>query len=191
MNYLAHALLAWPSTECLVGSMLGDLAKGVVAPALQRGVEFHRRVDAWTDRHPMFKRSRARLEDEFGRYSAVIVDVFYDHLLAREFEQHSELSFDSFVDWVRDTLEEQLADLSGRIQHVAVRLIEHEVLRGYREIAGIRFALARISDRARRKIDLAPAADWLATERVGFAADFDVFFTELHAEVATWSGGSE
>src|SRR5512146_2863292 len=88
MNFLAHALLAGDVPALIVGGVVGDWIKGPLPGALPgdlaRGVALHRAVDAFSETHPAFRRSRSRVSAERRRYAGVLVDIFYDHLLARD-----------------------------------------------------------------------------------------------------------
>jgi hypothetical protein len=88
MNWLAHLFLSDPEPACRIGNLLPDfLSANVLAglpAAFQRGIAQHRRIDAYTDAHPVFRRSVQRFAPPFRRYGGVLVDIFYDHFLARD-----------------------------------------------------------------------------------------------------------
>jgi acyl carrier protein phosphodiesterase len=86
MNWLAHVFLSEPDVEHRLGNLLADLVKGRdrlgMSAGFLRGTKTHQAIDAFTDSHPVAGRSRARISDEHGRFAGILVDVFYDHLLA-------------------------------------------------------------------------------------------------------------
>ncbi len=92
MNYLAHFLLSGESTSILVGNFIGDLVRGnqfsTLDPAIQRGIMLHRAIDRFTDAHPVVRRSKQRAQAVTGRYASVVIDVFYDHFMARDRSCH-------------------------------------------------------------------------------------------------------
>ena len=92
MNHLAHAVLAGDDPGVIVGSLLGDFWRGALDPgwpaALARGVRLHRRTDSFTDTHPAVAAVRARFEPPLRRYAGILLDVWFDHVLARDFERH-------------------------------------------------------------------------------------------------------
>ena len=96
MNYLAHLYLAGNDAEALIGSLMGDFIKGRVdpdlPPVLRQAILQHRRIDSFTDAHPIVRRSKQRVTNEFRRYAGILIDVFYDHFLAREWSQYSDVS---------------------------------------------------------------------------------------------------
>src|SRR6185436_3543995 len=102
LNWLAHVFLSESNVEFRLGNLLADIVKGeelrrVVSPAFLRGVQKHKQIDAFTDSHPLVKRSRARISPQFRRFSGVLVDVFYDHLLATNWQIYSPIVLDAFT----------------------------------------------------------------------------------------------
>ncbi len=101
MNWLAHVFLSEPDVEFRLGNLLADIVRGEelrrMSPAFQRGVDKHKQIDAFTDAHPVVKRSRARISTRFRRFSGVLVDVFYDHLLASDWDRYSPIVLDAFT----------------------------------------------------------------------------------------------
>ncbi|HET9484451.1 MAG TPA: ACP phosphodiesterase [Xanthomonadales bacterium] len=91
MNHLAHAVLAGDDPAVIVGSLLGDFWRGALDPAwpepLARGVRLHRRTDSLTDSHPAVAAVRARFDPPLRRYAGILLDVWFDHVLARDFER--------------------------------------------------------------------------------------------------------
>src|SRR5574343_306846 len=96
MNFLAHALLAGEEPALIVGGVVGDWVKGALPaglPAdLARGVALHRAIDSHAETHLAFCRSRNRISPARRRYAGILVDIFYDHLLARDWPQPEPLS---------------------------------------------------------------------------------------------------
>ena len=92
MNYLAHLFLSGESTSILVGNFIGDAVRGnqfsTLDPNAQRGNSWHRVIDRFTDAHPVVRRSKQRAQAVTGRYASVVIDVFYDHFLARDWACH-------------------------------------------------------------------------------------------------------
>lgn len=70
VNFLAHLYLAEPTPASWIGNLLPDLTTGPTDPDLHpdviAGAANHRRVDAYTDTHPVFARTRARFRDKHG-----------------------------------------------------------------------------------------------------------------------------
>ncbi|MCC0177441.1 DUF479 domain-containing protein [Waterburya agarophytonicola K14] len=101
MNWLAHLLLAESNPEVSLGNLLGDLIKGeareALNPTLQRGLECHQAIDIFTDKHPLVKRSKQRISNEYRRFAGILIDVFYDYILANNWQHYSNVSLEEFT----------------------------------------------------------------------------------------------
>ena len=135
MNYLAHLRLAPPGPLSLLGNLMGDFMRGVqlseLPQAVRAGVAQHRAVDAFTDQHPVFRSSRARVDESLRRFGGVLVDVFYDHFLARhwgEFGDGRELR--AFVDECYEVLRSHTELLPERLAYAAPHMAREDWLGG-------------------------------------------------------------
>jgi len=101
MNFLAHAVLAGPDTALRVGGLMGDFIRGPLPGRLPlqiaAGVELHRRIDGFTDAHPAFRRSCARVGPLRRHCAGVMVDMFCDHFLASHWARFSDEPLDAFA----------------------------------------------------------------------------------------------
>lgn len=187
MNYLAHLYLAGPDPEARLGNLMGDFVKGPVPtelPAgLRSGIVLHRRIDRFTDGHPLFRRSRRRLSPTYRRYGGILIDLFYDHLLTRDWHRYHDQPLDDFIAEVHQLLTQRLPDLPPRMQTSMHFLLTHDLLRSYRHPAGVARALAGLERRLSRPSNLAAAVIELEIHYQGFSADFREFFPELIAHV--------
>lgn len=187
MNWLAHLYLSEPSVEFRLGGLLPDLLpmsgwKGLSGDLL-RGAQCHRLIDAYTDSHPVVRRSIARIEPPFRRYAGIFVDVFYDHLLARGWEVYANLSFAAFEKEIYTAIDhagpavpsEALQRLSG--------MRRHRWLQAYRSLEGIERTLESIGRRLRRPQALGSGVVCLEQNQAGFAEDFAEFFPQLASKV--------
>ena len=104
MNWLAHLLLSEPDVEARVGSVAADWVKGerrlAFSAGVQSGFALHRVVDHFTDTHAVVARSLARIQSPYKRYAGVLVDVFYDHFLARNWPLFCAQPMRAFIDEV-------------------------------------------------------------------------------------------
>src|SRR3954465_13490702 len=101
MNWLPHAFLSESSVEFQLGNLLADVVRGprreTMSTEFVRGAVCHKAIDAFTDAHPVVKRSRARIGSEHPRFSGVLVDVFYDYYLARGWSLYSAVALDVYT----------------------------------------------------------------------------------------------
>ena len=183
MNYLAHLFLADDDPDSVVGSLMGDFAKGRIdnrlAPAMQWGILMHRKVDAFTDSHPVVRSSKRRLDDGFRRYGGILVDLFYDHFLAVQWPQYSTVPLEDFARDAYRILAGRRVEFPEAMQRSVSYMVTNDLLVSYRTIEGIRQALKGIEGRLKRPSRLSEAVADLEISYGSLAADFDVFFPAL------------
>ena len=190
MNYLAHALLSCETPEAITGAMLGDFVKPGAAqqlsPAVQQAVRRHRDIDRFTDGHEQHRQSRTRISPERRFFSAVLVDIFYDHFLARHWARFSTCPLEVFTRSVYDVLWPQRDTFSPRLQRILPAMVADDWLASYAELDAVEAALDGIAWRLRRYTRarvLNGAIAELIDQYDGLEADFLGFFPELVAHV--------
>lgn len=168
----------------MVGGLLGDFVKGPLPGALPlplaQGVRLHRAIDLYTDQHPCFMASRARVSAARRRYGGIMVDLFYDHFLAKEWERYSSLPLLEYTQHFYACLREFDAWLPAELQAILERMIRHNWLYSYHESAAINRALDNIAQyRIRRSNPLLGAGEELLAHYAEFQADFLAFFPDV------------
>lgn len=183
MNYLAHTYLAAPHAERMCGALIGDFAKGLDLAALPReiaaGVRAHRRVDRFTDDHPIVGRARSRFERPYRRFAGIIVDVAFDHFLARDFARVAQEDLVGFTGGVYRALAKNERFLPERLARIRPYMQEQDWLASYAELENVERALAGISRRMKRENPLATAIAEVDARYDALAGDFAEFFPEL------------
>lgn len=186
MNYLAHLLLADNTPESLIGNLAGDFLRGIdpatTHPALGPGIARHRAVDLFTDTHEVTARSRARLAPHWRLFSRVLLDVFYDHFLARDFELHTGETLAAFSSRVYGALRTHAHLLPPRLAQAAPIMVEHDWLQAYTHLAGVEVILGRMARRTRHGANLAQGIQDLKREYLGLQADFNEFLPQLRKQ---------
>ncbi|MCX9155732.1 ACP phosphodiesterase [Niveibacterium sp. 24ML] len=177
MNYLAHALLAGPAITDRVGGLAGDFVKGLLPgtlpPGLAAGVALHRAIDQWADSHPAFRASRARVSPARRRYAGILVDVFYDHLLAVHWDHYHAMPLARFTRQLYEEAALHVGELPSRFAQVLPLMQSDDWLAAYREPAAVGFVLDGMSRRhVRQPNPLAGALAELERNYAGFEADF-------------------
>ena len=189
MNFLAHALLAGDEPALIVGGVVGDWVKGLLPAGLPadlvRGVALHRAIDSHAETHPAFCRSRNRVSPARRRYAGILVDIFYDHLLARDWPHAEPLAetcqgiYAHLADW-----REQLPEHARPAMALMAR---EDWLGSYAGLDGIADVLWRMSQRARRPNPLAGGEVEFIADAAGFAEDFAEWYVDAQRFVADWT----
>ncbi len=194
MNYLAHFYLSHDGSDALVGSLLGDFVKGddhhEYPPGIQRAILIHRRIDSFTDAHPVVSRSKRRLSDTHRHTKGILIDLFHDHFLARNWGDYATVPLAEFTRHVYQTLTGYREILPHRLQRMLPYMITDDWLGSYTEVANIGRALRGLSRRLTRSNSLGQGGAELETNYAALQSDFQVFFPELTAYVASLEGAS-
>jgi acyl carrier protein phosphodiesterase len=192
MNYLAHAFLSRSSPELLIGGLLGDFVKGALGerytPGVRTGILLHRAIDRYTDAHASVRASCALVSPARRRFAAILVDVFYDHFLARHWQRYSEQPLADFTRHVYATLLPQLASYPERLQFILPRMAANDWLASYAEVESVDAALHGIARRFQRYPRAAVLADGVQELRDNYLAleqCFLTFFPQLLGFVET------
>lgn len=163
---------------------MGDFVKGsshTAYPAvLQKGIHLHRQIDKFTDAHPLVKCSKKRIRKELGRFSGILVDVFYDHFLAINWRSYSSTEFEAQLEqWIELLAATQDYPLPERLQWTLKAIAEGGMLHSYKSKQGVEYALTRISARIRFANNLADGIQDFHDCYGALEQDFNCFFPEL------------
>jgi acyl carrier protein phosphodiesterase len=182
MNFLAHAFLARDDADLMLGSLMGDFVKGPLddryGPAIKHGLILHRSVDTYTDAHALVARSRARIGPARRRYAGILVDLFYDHYLARNWNEYTNVPLDRFTESVYANLLARSGLLPERLQRIAPHMARTDWLGSYRDTAAVGEALDRIGTRLKRGNGLLGSLEDLVENYAGLEEDFRAFFPD-------------
>lgn len=169
---------------------MGDFVKGSVCTdlpvELQQHLFLHRRLDTYTTTSPAFQSSRRRLDPRFRYARAVLVDVFYDHFLARNWAQYSTTPLADFAQQVYGGLLSSYNLLPESLQDQLPRMIEYDWLTSYQYPDIVLRVLQRLEVRLQHKFPLAEGFAELERCQSGLTEDFAVFMRAAAEEVVIW-----
>ena len=190
MNHLAHALLAGASEARVLGGVLGDFVRGApdhaLPPGVREGSARHRASDGYTDRHPEVLAARALFEPPYRRYAGIALDMWFDHLLARDFTLWSPLPLASFSTDLRGLLRRQDALLPPTARRFAQYMQANDLPAAYADPAVLERALAGIGQRLQRDNPLGRMLPVLQELDVPLKARFETFFPQLQRFAGAW-----
>ena len=185
MNFLAHIYLSNDDDLITIGNFMADGIKGKkylnYPEDIQRGILLHRWIDSYTDSHPIVKQSTKRLHHKYGHYSGVIVDIFYDHFLAKNWQRYHDMPLDKYVAQFYALLENKHDLLTPRIQKMMIPMMEQNWLLSYATLEGIATVLYNMNIRTKRRVPMDKAVEDLKEHYDAFGAEFESFFEELRA----------
>ena len=188
MNFLAHIYLSGDNEMVTIGNFMADGIKGKkyldYPEDIQKGILIHRWIDSYTDSHPITKQSTKRLHGKYGHYSGVIVDILYDHFLAKNWKQYHEQPLEQYVTNFYALLHIHYELLTPRIQKMMIPMIEQNWLLSYATLEGIQTVLYNMSFRIKKRVPMDEAIEDLKLYYDDFEKEFTSFFEELRNFVA-------
>ncbi|NND63593.1 MAG: DUF479 domain-containing protein [Flavobacteriaceae bacterium] len=183
MNFLAHIYLSGEDEGVIIGNFIADGIKGKryqkYPEAIQKGILLHRGIDSYTDKHPTVRKSTARLHANYGHYAGVIVDILYDHFLAKNWSKYHDLPLDIFVENFYELLRNNFTILPARIQRMMPYMISDNWLLSYATIPGISKILSQMNVRTKGVSKMNFAVMELEEFYPQFEEEFTSFFAEL------------
>lgn len=187
MNFLAHLLFADPTPESRIANLMGDHIKGRIAPdwqpLLRDGVILHRKIDAFTDSHPIVLQSCARLSPRRRRFAGIILDICFDHYLCRHWHRFNEQPLSCFVDDCYRQLSAYQGYMPDSMQRPLRAMIDQDWLSAYAERDNIALVLDRVALRLSQPERMLGAGEEFAGHYQLLEQDFLCFFPSLQSFV--------
>ena len=183
MNFLAHIYLSFGDDQIALGNFMADSIRANkyrhLPVRVQKGIFLHREIDTFTDTHPIPKKSSKKLHKNYSHYSRVIVDIYYDHFLAKNWNSYSNETLSVFVDRFYDLLEDNYVILPDGVKRMMPYMISDNWLLNYANLEGIGRVLNGMNRRTKNKSRMNFAIVDLEEHYDAFEAEFTAFFEEL------------
>ncbi|MCW3805122.1 ACP phosphodiesterase [Plebeiibacterium marinum] len=187
MNFLAHLYLSGGVNKVMLGNFIGDFVKGnkyrSFSPEIQKGILLHRKIDAFTDKHSIVKQSSSRFKPCYQRYSSVVIDVIYDHFLAKNWNQYSTEPLNKYVDHVHSYLLRHYFSLPPRVKGFLPFLIKSRRLENYQHLWGIEKSLTIMANYSSLPNKSECAIKIIREQYHELDLEFNLYFTELRQMV--------
>ena len=183
MNYLAHLYLSEPTEDAWLGSLLGDFVKGPLdgryGDDITRAIALHRKIDSFTDAHAVVLQSKSRISAQRRRYAGIMIDMFYDHFLAKYWREFRDEPLVEFSARIYAMLGQRHAVLPERLRQMAPDMAQRNWLASYADIASMHTALDRMGRRLKRENPLLDSADELVEHYAELESDFRAFMPDV------------
>lgn len=185
MNFLAHAYLSFGDPKVLIGNFIGDFVRGPVESIYERdiviGIKLHRDIDYFTDHHQVVKEAQSILKPEYGRYSSVITDMYFDYFLGKYWNNYHLQPIGEFAQEVYEVIEAHREILPENFLAAFEYMKHYNWLAGYGELDGIRRAMTGMSKRTRFDSKMETAHLFLDKHHEYLRLHFGDFFEDLVA----------
>lgn len=183
MNFLAHIYLSGNTDLIKIGNFMADGIRGkdyvVFPPDIQKGILLHRAIDTFTDAHPLFRQGTKRLHEKYHHYAGVILDVFYDHFLSKNWSAYSTEKLEDYAASFYQLLDDNYDLLTDRTKHMLPIMKAHNWLVSYATVEGIGRILFNMDRRSGNTSKMSSATEELEQYYQEFEAEFTQFFTEI------------
>jgi len=183
VNYLAHAYLSNNDEGLLLGNFIADHLRGNnfehLSEEVKKGIYMHRKIDQFTDEHPAFKQSKRLFYDGFEKYSGVLVDIYFDHLLARDFISYSQKSLPDFASHVYGIYEKHKHVLPENSERFLSYVLSNNIYYAYSKIEGIEKVLFHLSHRINHGVMLNDSVLLFKKNEIELQENFTIFMKDI------------
>lgn len=183
MNFLAHIYLSGNNDLVKIGNFMADGIRGKeyesFPPDVQKGILLHRAIDTFTDAHPIFRQGTKRLHEKYHHYAGVVMDVFYDHFLAKNWSRYSDVKLGDYAMAFYEAMEKNFNLLSDKSKHILPIMKERDWLASYATVDGITRILTQMDLRTKNQSGMRFSRTELEQYYEDFEKEFTVFFAEI------------
>ena len=183
MNFLAHAHLSGKNSDLLFGNFIADAVKGNASlkykDGILAGITLHRQIDTFTDTHPIHKESRDLIRPHFGKFSGIVVDIYYDHFLAKQWDAYSDTPLDQYTSWVYKQVSKRFLQLPNRTKRILPFMISQNWLLNYANYQGLENIFHGMDRRTNYISGMDNAVEVLKINYEPLNTHFNKFYLEL------------
>jgi len=183
MNFLAHVHLSGKNSDLLFGNFIADAVKGNASTKYKddilAGITLHRQIDTFTDAHIIHKESRDLIRPHFGKFSGIVVDIYYDHFLAKQWNTYSDTPLDQYTRWVYKQVSKRFLQLPIRTKRILPFMISQNWLLNYANYPGLENIFHGMDRRTKYISGMDNAVEVLKTNHEPLNAHFNKFYPEL------------
>lgn len=183
MNFLAHLYLSKNNPQIMIGNLIADHIRGnkfdYFPKNIQKGIILHRKIDSYTDAHEVVRKSKRRLDERYGHFDGIIIDIFYDYFLAKNWCSYSQIPLDIYTQSVYKLLNDNFDILPEKTKHMLPYMIEFDWLYNYQFLDGIADVLNGMNRRTKGKSQMNLAINDLKSLEHELEKDFTIFFKDL------------
>lgn len=190
MNFLGHAFLSGNNEKLLLGNFIGDFVKGReyknFEPEISLGIMLHRFIDSYTDDHPVVSKSKDLFREKYRHYAGVVIDVAYDHFLAKNWHLFHSIDLLPFTQSIYAIMDAHKDILPERFKFVLGYMKRDNWLFHYSKLEGINRALTGMSKRTKFNSHMEHATKDIRANYEVLENDFLTFMPEIQHTVAQW-----
>jgi acyl carrier protein phosphodiesterase len=183
MNFLAHIYLSGDNDLLKIGNFMADSIRGnrylQYPDEIKKGILLHRFIDTFTDAHLIYRKSKHRLHEKYGHYSGVIMDIVYDHFLAKNWNHYSDEKLEEYSDSFYKLLQANYDILTEKTKGMLPYMMGRNWLVSYATLEGLEMILFQMDHRTKNRVHMHEAIAEIRQYYTEFEEEFTLFFEEL------------
>ena len=194
MNYLGHLYFSDNDIEFMYFNLLGDFVKGSkfenYTEREVQGIRLHRTIDRYIDDHEAVLELLHELYNDLPKIAGIAVDLYFDHLLAKNWDKYHRLSLNDFISNFYAFPFDTTKYNSPMFELVISRMKQFDWLGSYRHREGLERACSGLSKRIsfENKLSEAPKIFDKFENRINetfeaFMTDSIPFFKNYHNQL--------
>jgi len=183
MNYLAHLFLSCNDDDLMIGNFIADSIRNKevanFSEGIQQGILLHRKIDSFTDNHPIVRQATRRLHPHHHKYAPVVIDVFFDNLLANNWQLYASETLPDFAKRMYAILTKRQLDLPLKMQKYVPNMVANDWLQKYGTTDGLQYTFERMDKRTKFKSNFVNAVSHLQADYDLYEEEFNQFFPDV------------
>tara|TARA_B100001093_G_C26706862_1_gene961611 strand:+ start:578 stop:1168 length:591 start_codon:yes stop_codon:yes gene_type:complete len=183
MNYLAHVYLSRENIDLAIGNFIADNIKGNNYKKFninwQKGILLHRFIDSYTDSHYIFREHSKLFFDSHRHYSRVLIDIFYDHFLAKNWKKYSHISLENFEFDFCKSLAQNLNKFPNEMSNKIRFFICQKWFTKYSSIKGLIYILEKMDNKTQYESKFVTSIEKFISFAPEMESQFFIFFEDM------------
>ena len=183
MNYLAHVYLSRENIDLAIGNFIADNIKGNNYKKFninwQKGILLHRFIDSYTDSHYIFREHSKLFFDSHRHYSRVLIDIFYDHFLAKNWKKYSHISLENFEFDFCKSLAQNLNKFPIEMSNKIRFFICQKWFTKYSSIKGLIYILEKMDNKTQYESKFVTSIEKFISFAPEMESQFFIFFEDM------------
>lgn len=151
MNFLGHIYFSNNDLELMQANLFGDFVKGNklehFPQKIQDGILLHRRIDGFIDHHPSVVKLLHQLYESLPKVAGIAVDLYFDHLLAKNWKEFHQMEYKEFIQKFYDSLNNSTEFYSEKFQSMLAKMKSVNWLYYYQFMEGLEKSSTGLSKR--------------------------------------------
>lgn len=135
----------------MYANLFGDFVKGKKlsehSTLVQDGIRLHREIDSYIDNHPIVKELLHLLYPSLPKISSIAVDLYFDHLLAKYWDQYSSIKLIDFIQVFENQKINEEMYPNENFHFMLFRMKKSQWLLNYATLDGLDHACRGVSQR--------------------------------------------